>query len=550
MSDKAILIFNENMEERSRLAELLKAEDLNVFETSRALEALHILKANDINIVLASQSLTGIETEEFKALVENIRPGVNVMFIGSLSDSNGTVSLAKAGFKQYFINALKSEKTLNKRVGEFKDFMFSFTDRLLQLFDVKDKYFFNNDQLVAKISRMIAARMGLDEDMLDAIQMAALLKDIGKVGIQQKLLEEKKRFDSSDMVSIKTHPLNAVQILRDIKFPWNIDSIISQHHESYDGSGYPAGLKGRQICIGARIVHIADSYVAMKTDRPYRQALSHEEACEDIRKKAGTEFDPEAVEIFLDIIKENPPLMDDKKNILLLERQPSLSAMIRLSVDPNHAEVKHASNSLDAVRAARLRPPDLIIADVDMLDQKTFIHFYNTIQEIPSIKDKPFIFVLPDADYPRQFKGARLTYLVKPVDMGQMITAINSMLQEEIQVEPSKTEPTKGLSGTLEDFSVTDIIQILNLGLKTAKVELKSDGHEGTIFMDYGKVIHASTPDMSGKDAFMEMSNWTSGTFQIMHGMKTSQANINMETVHLLLETARIYDEKRRHMFN
>ncbi|MEJ2181992.1 MAG: DUF4388 domain-containing protein [Nitrospirota bacterium] len=546
MGVKKILIFNENEKERHLLGDLLRAEDFIVFETGRVLESIHYLKKEDIGMVLASQGMSSTETAEFRDIVQRTRPDVTVLFLDAMASDEGKLSISHEGFKQFLQDSIRREDALNGRLGEMKNFLFSFLDRILQVFEVDDRFFFNNDQLVASLSVKIARRMGLDEDTVDAVRCAALLKDIGKVGIQNKLLAESRRFTSNEFLSIKTHPLNAVEILRDVRFPWDVDSIIAQHHENYDGSGYPAGLRGRQISIGARIVHISDSYVAMTTDRPYRKALSSEEAVGEITKSTGKEFDPEVVEVFMQVLKEEPSEVAAKRSILLLERQPTLSALIRLSVDANETKVVHVSNSLDAIRVSKQRQPDLIVADVELLDQKTFIHFYNTMQEIPGIREKPFIFILPNAEYPRHFRGEKLLYLVSPVNMGELVSAIRTMLDGAAPPKEERKKEPRGLSGSLEDFNLTDIIQILNLGLKTAKIELFTEGADGDIYMSHGKIVHASTGSLSGREAFFEMARWASGNFHIVHGETTGDVNIKTDTMHLLLETARVFDEEKR----
>lgn len=544
MGVKNILIFNEDERERRLLAELLRAEDFNVFETPRVLEAIHILKKQDIGMVLAPQKLTGVESAELRELVQKIRPGLSVVFIGQYTDN--TIPFTEDGFKQFLQDTLRTEQVLSSKVDEFKEFLFSVTDRLLQIFEVKDRYFFNNDHLVASLSVKIAKRMGLDKEAVDTIRFAALIKDLGKVVIRNKLFEENKRFAPDEFMPIKSHPLNTVQILRDIKFPWNADSIISQHHESYDGSGYPAGLKGRQISIGARIIHIADSYVAMTTDRPYRQALSVNGATHEIMKKAGTQFDPEVVEVFMEVIKEEPAFGDGKRSILMLEREPSLTALIRLSIDVTDAEVLHASTSFDAIRTLKQKSPDLVIADVEMLDRNNFANFCSTLQGNPALKGKPFLFIVPDSHYPREFKGEKNKYIIRPVDINDLSMTIRNTLNGDVPPVEKKAEASRGLSGALEDFSLPDIIQILNLGLKTAKVDLISGKQAGTIYIQHGKVVHASSGDLEGKEAFMVMTRWNTGSFQIYHGITTDNINIKMDTMHLLLDSARIADESSR----
>lgn len=310
MGVKKILIFNENEKERHLLGDLLRAEDFIVFETGRVLESIHYLKKEDIGMVLASQGMNSTETAEFRDIVQRTRPDVTVLFLDAMASDEGKLSISHEGFKQFLQDSIRREDALNGRLGEMKNFLFSFLDRILQVFEVDDRFFFNNDQLVASLSVKIARRMGLEEDTVDAVRCAALLKDIGKVGIQNKLLAESRRFTSNEFLSIKTHPLNAVEILRDVRFPWDVDSIIAQHHENYDGSGYPGRLSGDEIPLNARIIRVADAFRALVSHRPYQKQYTAAEAAEVLRHRAGTLFDPRVVEVFVNVIGKHVDRFD------------------------------------------------------------------------------------------------------------------------------------------------------------------------------------------------------------------------------------------------
>lgn len=534
-----LLIFSANPDESRRLADLVRADDVTVVESSSPLKVLHILKNDHIDMVIASQALTDIEKEVFRNMVETTSPGVSIAFVGAPS-ADGRIYFSPESMGQFVRDNVGLITSLRENIRGLKNFSISFADRLLQIFEVEDKYFFNNCQLTAELSEKIARRMGLDEDMVGAIKMAALVKDLGRVGIQNELLEADRRFDQKEMVSLKKHPLNTVEMLRQLNFPWNIDSLIAQHHEHYDGSGYPMGLKGRQISVGARIIHIAESYVAMTADRPYRKALTKERAMQEIVKKAGSQFDPEIAEMFLSILKEMPEAAD-RTSVLLIERSPNVASLLKLGVDTSKMDVISVANSFDALRQARLRKPDLIIIDVELFEIDTFASFFNRLRRVHPVQDKPFMLIIPDESYAKRFEGQDIHYLTKPLDMGLMVSAINRILAGK-KVQPVSKEEAAGLAGSLEDFGLDDIIQILSLGLKTAKVEVVSGVQKGIIYTQGGKVVYAATGELTGKEAFGEMVGWSEGSFLIRHGQTTTKTNINMNTMQLLLESTKAKD--------
>lgn len=536
-----VLVFNEDERELRRLGELFRSGDFTVLESARVLEALRMLKTEDVSLVISSHDPEGVEAAEFRGLAESARPGVRVFFVGRFADSS--LSVDPAELRRFVQASITSSTSLGGEVEELKGFCFSFVERLLQIFEVNDWHFFHNDRVVSELSGKTARKMGLPGDQVDSVRMAALLKDLGMIGIQRQILGERRRFSTEELTPFKKHPVNAAELFRHLRFPWDVDSMISQHHERYDGKGYPMGLRGREISLGARIIAAADTYVAMTSNRPYRSALPREEALKEIVSKAGSQFDPEVVEAFISVVREEPEPRA-RRSVLVLERQPALSALIKLGVSAEAFSVMQGASSFDAIRLSRQSAPDVVVADVEMLDREAFTSFYNALQEIPPLKDVPFIFVVP-RDYPRVFKRERALYLEKPVDMGELSRAVDKTLGEE-KPGPPAPETVRGLTGNLEDFSLGDLFQILSLGRKTARVEVTGDGRKGTVYIENGNVVHASAAGLSGKEAFFELMQWETGVFRIVHGETTRDKNIRMDTMHLLLETVGMLDEMKK----
>ena len=539
---KGILIFNNKGEEKLRLGGLLGDGENRVFDTGDPLEALNLLQKENIGLILANRELTGMDSRDFKSLVEKIRPGVGVIFTSALTDKDEDFSVNIEEFFKLITESTKREGSFVREISNLKEFSYAIVDRLLQILGVNDKYFFNNDHFVAELSRKIAEKMGLVENLVEAIQMGALLRDLGRVAIHQQILEENKRLTQTELTPIKAHPVHTVQILREVPFPWDFDSIISQHHEHYDGSGYPLGLKGREISIGARIICVVEAYFAMITDRPYRKAISREDAMQEIRMNAGKQFDPEVTEVFLSIIAEGWSETAARKSVLIFERESSIAAMIKLSMTRDNIEVIHVTSSIDVISSIRQKKPHLIIADVEALEPSAFMKFYNAVAQVTDTAGSRLLLMIPDKEHLKRFE-AKVDSLIKPFSMDQLSAKIRGLLFETSGA--AAQEETRGLSGGLKDFSLTDIIQILSLGLKTAKVEIVRGEEKGTIYLRSGKIVYASVGNLRGRDAFFEMMGWQEGTFYIKHGPVTDEVNIAVDTMHLLLEGATIMDEKR-----
>jgi putative nucleotidyltransferase with HDIG domain len=155
---------------------------------------------------------------------------------------------------------------------------------------------------VAKWASTTAQELQMNEAEVDNIYWASILHDIGKIGISDRILRKKAALTEDDWVLIKMHPTIGSNILSSMDTLPSLVPTISAHQEKYDGSGYPKGLRGKEIPMGARILGIADAYQAMVEDRYYREARTHEEAVTELRKVRGTQFDPDVLDVFIDVV--------------------------------------------------------------------------------------------------------------------------------------------------------------------------------------------------------------------------------------------------------
>jgi response regulator RpfG family c-di-GMP phosphodiesterase len=173
---------------------------------------------------------------------------------------------------------------------------------LTSAIDAKDHYTRSHSQHVGEYAVAIAKEIGLSDIQIQEIDRACQLHDIGKIGIQDDILTKPGKLTPEEWDQMRLHSLKSAEILKPLDFLGGVIVIVEQHHERYDGKGYPYGLKGEQINLGARIMAVADSFDAMVTDRPYHKALLREEAVEELKRCSGTQFDPKMVEAFLKVL--------------------------------------------------------------------------------------------------------------------------------------------------------------------------------------------------------------------------------------------------------
>ncbi len=155
---------------------------------------------------------------------------------------------------------------------------------------------------VAQWASTTARRLEMSDDEVENVYWASILHDIGKIGISDRVLRKKAVLSEEDWVLIKMHPTIGSNIVSSIDAYPALAPTISAHQEKYDGSGYPRGLSGKNIPLGARILGIADAYQAMVEDRYYREGRTHAEAVAELQKVKGTQFDPEVLDVFLDVV--------------------------------------------------------------------------------------------------------------------------------------------------------------------------------------------------------------------------------------------------------
>jgi HD-GYP domain-containing protein (c-di-GMP phosphodiesterase class II) len=158
---------------------------------------------------------------------------------------------------------------------------------------------------VVQYLELIGSRLGLPPSIIRTLQRAAALHDCTKVLLSQTAASQRRQLNDEELASIKDHPSMLAELIKPFDFFSNERAALLYHHEKFDGTGYPEGLKGDQIPLGARVFSIADAIVAMTSDRPYRPKLSGEQLVQELVDNAGTQFDPSLVRIFIDILSEN-----------------------------------------------------------------------------------------------------------------------------------------------------------------------------------------------------------------------------------------------------
>jgi diguanylate cyclase (GGDEF)-like protein len=200
------------------------------------------------------------------------------------------------------VSALKLK--LNKIKKQASESLVESIFAFAKTIELKDHYTGEHVEKTVYFATRIARQLKFSIEEIENVRQAAILHDLGKIGISDKILLKNARLSPQEYEEIKKHPQIAADILRPIQFLHSVIPLILYHHERWDGKGYPTGLKGDVIPVGARIIAIADVYQALISNRPYRKAFSKEEAIKIIREGSGSQFDPKIVKAFLKIIQK------------------------------------------------------------------------------------------------------------------------------------------------------------------------------------------------------------------------------------------------------
>ena len=214
------------------------------------------------------------------------------------------LAITKAQSDMQTACATAAEEDNKKLIVDLKDLFSGTINAIMDALDSKDSYTLGRSRRVAFYTSKIIAAMDLNKTEKATIELAALLHDIGMIGVQEDILHKVEKLTDEEREEIRKHVFYSVKILEDIKQLDKVTDIIRYHHEFYNGAGYPFGIKGEEIPLGARIIAIADAYDSLVSFRPYREGLTPEEALKIIEEKRGEQFDPNILDIFENVVDE------------------------------------------------------------------------------------------------------------------------------------------------------------------------------------------------------------------------------------------------------
>ncbi|HXG23626.1 MAG TPA: HD domain-containing phosphohydrolase, partial [Chthonomonadales bacterium] len=299
-------------------ASVLRSEGYAVAAVSSAEEAIALLAREHFDLVLTDIVMPGADGFALLERIHALAPDMPIILISGSADIETGRRAIKAGAcdfvaKPYNLRDLPSlvernltRSALRRRQKERhqRELLLSYEtvlDALLSALDIRDTETEGHSERVTAYTMLLADLLGVPQSELYHIERGALLHDIGKIGVPDHILLKPGPLTPEEWEEMKKHPVVGFQMCARIDFLRGAAQVVLHHHERWDGTGYPDGLRGEAIPLGARIFAVADAFDVMTTDRPYRQARSYEAACQEILRCSGAHFDPRVVEAFLTV---------------------------------------------------------------------------------------------------------------------------------------------------------------------------------------------------------------------------------------------------------
>ena len=338
-----LLIVDDEVSMRNALTRYLSARGYTVGEAANGEEALQVMGTDSYSLMLLDVQMPGMSGIDLVPEALDREPDLAILMLSAIADATTAAACMQRGAYDYLTKpielndlsnsierALKRRDTLmqnreisswlreevqsrtreNKRDREQQQKLIVATlEALITAQEAKNAYLNGHSARVAAFAASVAHHMDLNDDEVEEVRMAGRLHDLGKIGIRESVLDKKGKLSEEEFKHVKQHVLIGWQILAPLQHLGFIVSHVRSHHEHWDGSGYPDGLSGEDIPLGARIICASDVYDALTTSRPYQEKLTPEEAVERTRSLSGKIIDPRVMEAMKSAVDSHKTLI-------------------------------------------------------------------------------------------------------------------------------------------------------------------------------------------------------------------------------------------------
>jgi response regulator RpfG family c-di-GMP phosphodiesterase len=398
---------------------------------------------------------------------------------------------------------------------------------------------------VARLVRRMGEKVGLDTGATATLVVAAFIHDLGKTGQYHLTALNCSEYDAHKVAAQKAWGLPA-RLLEPVRLPADAIHVASHMYERYDGKGFPDGLGGKDIPLGARILAICDTYADLSSNprNPFRKTLAPEEACTAIAKHKDTIFDPNLVDLFKSAVlgeELTARLLATRSQALLVDADPEETTILELRMVEQGFVVKTARSPDQALKLLGEGEIDLVVSEIDLAGG-------DGLALIAEARKQPWGKDLPWVVYTRRqertvaqkaFELGVLDYVTKPASADLLVAKLKALLEQR-----ASPRSAKGVNGSLREMSLPDMVQILFHGRKSGSLRIRAPLGSGEIHFTEGNVVDALWGELRGEPAFFEMLKLNDGDFALDPSFRASGRVIHQSAEALLLEGMRRLDER------
>lgn len=401
----------------------------------------------------------------------------------------------------------------------------------------------NHSVTVARLCRRFCERLGLAVSDSDSIIAAAYLHDIGKNSDFHLTALNVAQYEQHQQQARKSY-LSPVRIFESVRLPDKAATILTHLYERNDGQGFPDRLVGKDICLGSRIIAIVETYTDLTghASNPFRRKLSPEQAFEAVAALKGKVFDPNLVEVFRSVVLGDglrAKLLSGGHRALIVDGDAEETTVLELRLVEHGYAVTIARNATEALDEMQ-GELDVVISEVELLPFDGF----SLLQRARELGVRaPFVFLSKHSEsevVQRGFDLGAEEFITKPASSEVVALKVNRLL------DSTRRRLSHGISGSLSEMSLPDVVQILFHGRKTGRLSVRAGGKRGEIQFCEGQIYEASYGEVQGEEAFYEMLRLTEGAFELDPSCQPGERKIDQSPESMLLEGMRRLDEAER----
>lgn len=400
---------------------------------------------------------------------------------------------------------------------------------------------------VARYVRQLCERIGLSPVEVEGAVIAAYLHDLGKPPTLHLTPLNVAEYESHRSHAVKSY-LAPMRLFEGIALPKASVDALTHLYERFDGEGFPDRIGGKEIPLGARVLAIVETFcdLIQNPRNPYRKTLTPSEACGVLSSQRSRIFDPNLVELFRSsVLGEDlrKRLLETRHEILLVDPDAEETTVLELRLVEQGYEVAIARSSEDALRILASKDVDLVITEIELPDYDGF-SLLEQMRLLPESAETPVLFLTGRSDRESVHHGFSLgavDYLIKPASSDVCVAKVKQVLEGV-----RRSRVPRGVMGSLEEMTLTELVQILANGRRSGVLRLSSGGLVGEVQIDAGEIHHAKWAEHAGEEALFRMLWLTSGNFALDPTRKPDTRSIYAPTESLLLDAMRKQDEARR----